>query len=76
MRKFSRTPAYIGGPTNRGAPGYGEDNEWLLTSMLGMSTSDVEKLAEEGVDSEQETSRGGWLSTRSYSVRWPGRAGP
>lgn len=47
--KFSRTPAYIGGPTNRGAPGYGEDNEWLLTSMLGMSTSDVEKLAEEGV---------------------------
>jgi crotonobetainyl-CoA:carnitine CoA-transferase CaiB-like acyl-CoA transferase len=47
--KFSRTPAYIGGPTNRGAPGYGEDNEWLLTSMLGMSKGDVEKLAEEGV---------------------------
>ena len=47
--KFSRTPAYIGGPINRGAPGYGEDNEWLLTSMLGFSTSDVEKLAEEGV---------------------------
>ncbi len=47
--KFSRTPAYIGGPINRGAPGYGEDNEWLLTSMLGFSKSDVEKLAEEGV---------------------------
>ena len=47
--KFSRTPAYIGGPTNRGAPGYGEDNEWLLTTMLGMTKSDVEKLAEEGV---------------------------
>jgi crotonobetainyl-CoA:carnitine CoA-transferase CaiB-like acyl-CoA transferase len=47
--KFSRTPAYIGGVTNRGAPGYGEDNEWLLTTLLGMSTSDVEKLAEEGV---------------------------
>ena len=47
--KFTRTPAYIGGPINRGAPGYGEDNEWLLTSMLGMSKSDVEKLAEEGV---------------------------
>jgi crotonobetainyl-CoA:carnitine CoA-transferase CaiB-like acyl-CoA transferase len=47
--KFSRTPAFVGGPTNRGAPGYGEDNEWLLTSMLGMSKSDVEKLAEEGV---------------------------
>ncbi len=47
--KLSRTPAYIGGPINRGAPGYGEDNEWLLTSMLGMSSSDVERLAEEGV---------------------------
>jgi crotonobetainyl-CoA:carnitine CoA-transferase CaiB-like acyl-CoA transferase len=47
--KFSRTPAYIGGPIDRGAPGYGEDNEWLLTTMLGMSKSDVERLAEEGV---------------------------
>jgi crotonobetainyl-CoA:carnitine CoA-transferase CaiB-like acyl-CoA transferase len=47
--KFGRTPAYIGGPTNRGAPCYGEDNEWLLTNMLGMTASDVEKLTEEGV---------------------------
>jgi crotonobetainyl-CoA:carnitine CoA-transferase CaiB-like acyl-CoA transferase len=47
--KFSRTPAFIGGPINRGAPGYGEDNEWLLTNLLGMSRSDVERLAEEGV---------------------------
>jgi crotonobetainyl-CoA:carnitine CoA-transferase CaiB-like acyl-CoA transferase len=47
--KFSRTPAYIGGPINRGAPCYGEDNEWLLTNLLGMSKSDVEKLAEDGV---------------------------
>jgi crotonobetainyl-CoA:carnitine CoA-transferase CaiB-like acyl-CoA transferase len=47
--KFSRTPAYIGGPINRGAPGYGEDNEWLLTTLLGMTSSDVERLAEEGV---------------------------
>ena len=47
--KFSRTPAYIGGPIDPGAPGYGEDNEWLLTSMLGMTKSDVSKLAEEGV---------------------------
>ena len=47
--KFSRTPAFIGGPINRGAPGYGEDNEWLLTNLLGMSKSDVERLAEEGV---------------------------
>jgi crotonobetainyl-CoA:carnitine CoA-transferase CaiB-like acyl-CoA transferase len=47
--KLSRTPAYIGGPINRGAPGYGEDNEWLLTNLLGMSKSDVERLAEDGV---------------------------
>jgi crotonobetainyl-CoA:carnitine CoA-transferase CaiB-like acyl-CoA transferase len=47
--KFSRTPAYIGGVIDRGAPGYGEDNEWLLTTMLGMSKSDVERLAEDGV---------------------------
>ena len=33
--KFSRTPAYIGGPINRGAPCYGEDNEWLLTELFG-----------------------------------------
>ena len=47
--KLSRTPAYIGGPTNRGAPGYGEDNMWVLTELLGRSPSEVERLAEEGV---------------------------
>ena len=47
--KLSRTPAFVGGPINRGAPGYGEDNAWLLTELLGMSQSEVERLAEEGV---------------------------
>ncbi len=47
--KLSRTPAYVGGPIDRGAPGYGEDNSWLLTNLLGMMPSDVERLAEEGV---------------------------
>jgi crotonobetainyl-CoA:carnitine CoA-transferase CaiB-like acyl-CoA transferase len=47
--KFSATPAYIGGPTNRGAPCYGEDNEWVLTELLGRSRSEVQQLAEEGV---------------------------
>jgi len=47
--KFSATPAYIGGPTNRGAPCYGEDNVWVLTELLGRSQSEVERLAEEGV---------------------------
>ena len=47
--KLSRPPAYIGGPINRGAPCYGEDNVWLLTNLLGMTESDVHRLAEEGV---------------------------
>ena len=47
--KLSRTPAYIGGPIDRGAPAYGEDNAWLLTSLLGMTPSEVERLAEDGV---------------------------
>ena len=47
--KLSRTPAYIGGPTNRGAPCYGEDNMWVLTELLGRTPSEVERLAEEGV---------------------------
>lgn len=47
--KLSRTPAYIGGPIDRGAPGYGEDNVWLLTELLGMSMSDIERLVEENV---------------------------
>jgi crotonobetainyl-CoA:carnitine CoA-transferase CaiB-like acyl-CoA transferase len=47
--KLTKTPAYIGGPINRGAPCYGEDNMWVLTELLGRSQSDVEHLAEEGV---------------------------
>jgi crotonobetainyl-CoA:carnitine CoA-transferase CaiB-like acyl-CoA transferase len=47
--KFSATPVYIGGPTNRGAPCYGEDNIWVLTELLGRTPSEVERLAEEGV---------------------------
>ena len=47
--KLSRTPAYIGGPINRGAPCYGEDNMYVLTELLGRTPSEVERLAEEGV---------------------------
>ena len=47
--KFSATPAYIGGITNRGAPCYGEDNMWVLTELLGRSPAEVERLAEESV---------------------------
>jgi crotonobetainyl-CoA:carnitine CoA-transferase CaiB-like acyl-CoA transferase len=47
--KFSATPAHVGGPINRGAPGYGEDNQHILTNLLGYSQKDLQKLANEGV---------------------------
>jgi crotonobetainyl-CoA:carnitine CoA-transferase CaiB-like acyl-CoA transferase len=47
--KLSKTPAYIGGPTNRGAPCYGEDNMWVFTELLGRTPAEVEQLAAEGV---------------------------
>src|SRR5437588_26641 len=47
--KMTKTPAYIGGPINRGAPCYGEDNMYVLTELLGRTPSEVERLAEEGV---------------------------
>jgi crotonobetainyl-CoA:carnitine CoA-transferase CaiB-like acyl-CoA transferase len=47
--KLSATPAYIGGPINRGAPCYGEDNEWVLGELLGMSKAEMTRLADDGV---------------------------
>jgi crotonobetainyl-CoA:carnitine CoA-transferase CaiB-like acyl-CoA transferase len=47
--KLSATPAYVGGPINRGAPGYGEDNNYILGEMLGYSSDEISKLAAEGV---------------------------
>jgi crotonobetainyl-CoA:carnitine CoA-transferase CaiB-like acyl-CoA transferase len=47
--KMSETPAYIGGVTDRGAPCYGEDNEYVYGELLGMSTKQIAELAEEGV---------------------------
>jgi crotonobetainyl-CoA:carnitine CoA-transferase CaiB-like acyl-CoA transferase len=47
--KLSATPAYAGGPMDRGAPGYGEDNIAILTELLGFSEGQVHDLAAEGV---------------------------
>jgi crotonobetainyl-CoA:carnitine CoA-transferase CaiB-like acyl-CoA transferase len=47
--KLERTPAYAGGMINRGAPCYGEDNEWVLSELLGMTKAEIARLAEEGV---------------------------
>ena len=46
---LSETPAHIGGQINRGAPCYGEDNEWVLGELLGMSKAEITALADEGV---------------------------
>ncbi len=47
--KLHQSPAYIGGRIDRGAPCYGEDNEYVFGELLGMSTAEIAKLEEEGV---------------------------
>ena len=47
--KLSESPAYIGGRIDRGAPMYGEDNDYVYGELLGMSTQEIKKLAEDGV---------------------------
>jgi crotonobetainyl-CoA:carnitine CoA-transferase CaiB-like acyl-CoA transferase len=47
--KLSESPAYIGGRIDRGAPMYGEDNEYVYGELLGMTTQEIAKLAEDGV---------------------------
>jgi crotonobetainyl-CoA:carnitine CoA-transferase CaiB-like acyl-CoA transferase len=47
--KLIESPAYIGGRIDRGAPCYGEDNEYVFGELLGMTTKEVEALAAEGV---------------------------
>jgi crotonobetainyl-CoA:carnitine CoA-transferase CaiB-like acyl-CoA transferase len=47
--KLSESPAYIGGRIDRGAPCYGEDNEYVYGELLGMPTAEIKALADEGV---------------------------
>ena len=47
--KLSESPAYIGGRIDRGAPCYGEDNEYVYGELLGISSAEIKALAEEGV---------------------------
>lgn len=47
--RMSESPAYIGGRIDRGAPCYGEDNEYVYGELLGMSTQAIAQLAEDGV---------------------------
>lgn len=47
--RLSKTPPYSGGPIDRGAPCYGEDNHPILSQLLGYSDADIERLARENV---------------------------
>jgi crotonobetainyl-CoA:carnitine CoA-transferase CaiB-like acyl-CoA transferase len=47
--KMSESPAYIGGRLDRGAPCYGEDNDYVYGELLGMSSVEIKSLADEGV---------------------------
>ena len=47
--KLSESPAYVGGRIDRGAPCYGEDNEYVYGELLGMSKRQIEELAADGV---------------------------
>ena len=45
----SATPPFMGGDLNRGAPCYGEDNEYVFSELLGLSRNEVANLTETGV---------------------------
>jgi crotonobetainyl-CoA:carnitine CoA-transferase CaiB-like acyl-CoA transferase len=47
--RFSETPAYIGGAVDRHGPSYGEDNDDVFGSILGLSAGEIAALREEGV---------------------------
>jgi crotonobetainyl-CoA:carnitine CoA-transferase CaiB-like acyl-CoA transferase len=47
--RMSGTPATVAGPTGRGAPCYGEDNEDVLGGLLGMTKDEIADLEQEGV---------------------------
>jgi crotonobetainyl-CoA:carnitine CoA-transferase CaiB-like acyl-CoA transferase len=47
--KLHESPAYAGGRIDRGAPCYGEDNEYVYRELLGLSKSEIEALDADGV---------------------------
>ena len=47
--KMSETPAYSGGPIDRAAPCYGEDNHFILTQYLGYSDEEIQRLIRENI---------------------------
>ena len=54
--KWDQTPPFMGGSIDRGAPCYGEDNHYVLGELLGLSSTEITRLAAEGVIAEGLTS--------------------
>jgi crotonobetainyl-CoA:carnitine CoA-transferase CaiB-like acyl-CoA transferase len=46
--KFSGTPADMGGILGRSGPDYGEDTDYVLRSILGLTADEVTELREQG----------------------------
>ena len=46
---MSESSATVGGTLGRGAPCYGEDNEYVYGELLGMSKREISDLASDGV---------------------------
>jgi crotonobetainyl-CoA:carnitine CoA-transferase CaiB-like acyl-CoA transferase len=46
---LSKTPASVAGTIGRGAPMYGEDNEYVYGDLLGMTSAEIGKLRDDGV---------------------------
>jgi crotonobetainyl-CoA:carnitine CoA-transferase CaiB-like acyl-CoA transferase len=42
--QFSVTPTYMGGIFDRSGPNYGEDTDWVLTNLLGMTAEEIFEL--------------------------------
>jgi crotonobetainyl-CoA:carnitine CoA-transferase CaiB-like acyl-CoA transferase len=47
--KYSETPPYIGGFLDRSGPNYGEDNDYVLREILGLTDGEIGELVERGV---------------------------
>jgi crotonobetainyl-CoA:carnitine CoA-transferase CaiB-like acyl-CoA transferase len=47
--RFSETPVHPGGPLQRGAPRWGEDNAYVYGELLGLSAADMADYAAKGI---------------------------
>jgi crotonobetainyl-CoA:carnitine CoA-transferase CaiB-like acyl-CoA transferase len=48
--RFSATPVHPGGPIQRGAPRWGEDNSYVYGELLGLSEEEIADYAAKGIN--------------------------